>query len=49
MIDVLHCIDQGVCAHLIGNVIWECVALHIWGTNIDANVVGVERELDAFF
>ena len=45
MIDVLHCLDQGVSAHLIANVFVEVMALRHWGTNPAAQVAGLEANM----
>ena len=39
MIDILHCMDLGVTAHIVGNIMWLCVRKKVWGgrTN-EANV-----------
>ena len=38
MIDVLHCADLGVSAHLIGNVFWEVISAKPWANTTEANV-----------
>ena len=30
-IDVLHAVDLGVAAHIVGNILWESVVDHKWG------------------
>lgn len=49
MIDVLHCVDLGVFAHVLGNIFFECMSLNIWGTNIDDNVKGLEVAMKAHY
>ena len=48
MIDVLHALDLGVCAHVIGNVFWEVIGLQLWGTNVTANLAGLEKAIKDF-
>ena len=45
MIDVLHCIDLGVFAHLVGNIFGEVVSLNIWGTTQAINCAGLEKAM----
>ena len=49
-IDVLHCVDQGVASHVIGNVMWELVCSHAFGgSSQDANVELLAVEMDKFY
>ena len=46
MIDVLHTVDQGFASHIIGNIMWECVAAHRWGLPTQAeNVAALTSEM----
>ena len=46
MIDVLHTVDLGVAAHIVGNIMWACVAKHAWpGTTQAVRVEGLDAEL----
>ena len=42
MIDVLHCADLGVFAHLVANIFIEVLFLNIWGTTQGENIAGLE-------
>ena len=46
MIDVLHCVDLGIGAHIVGNVFWACVRKGVWdGTTQVEQVNGLDAEL----
>ena len=45
IIDILHCVDQGVASHLIANVFVEIMALGHWGPNQDVRVKGLEKDM----
>ena len=46
MIDVLHAIDLGVAAHIVGNIFWTCVKLGVWaGTTQAEQVDGLDKEM----
>ena len=50
MIDVLHCVDLGVAAHIVGNVFWELVAAKVWGeTTHEGNVAKLNGALEAYY
>ena len=48
MIDVLHCADLGVSAHLIGNVFWEVISTKPWANTTEANVSELHKDLNEF-
>ena len=49
-IDVLHTCDLGITAHILGNIMWECVSGKSWGKPPhDANVAQLEVELKVFY
>ena len=48
MIDVLHCVDLGIFAHAAANIIWEVVVLGKFGSNQDANVAALGKQLRQF-
>ena len=50
MIDVLHTVDLGLGAHVVGNIFWRCVTLRVWGGRTqEANVAKLEEELNAWY
>ena len=50
MVDVLHCVDQGVGAHVIGNICWELARGGAWGKpNIKENLLELEKELKRYY
>ena len=50
MVDVLHCVDQGVGSHVIGNIFWELAKERAWGKrNIKANLLELEEELKCYY
>ena len=50
MIDVLHCVDQGVASHVIGNIFWELVCAHKWGKPTqEANVAELMKQMHALY
>ena len=48
MIDVLHCADLGVSAHLVGNVFWEVISAKPWASTTEANVSELHKDLNEF-
>ena len=48
MIDVLHCADLGVSAHLMGNVFWEVISAKPWANTTEANVSELHKDLNEF-
>lgn len=49
VVDVLHALDLGVAATIVGNILWETVAKKMWGgSNQDANVALLEKYLRAW-
>ena len=49
MIDVLHTVDLGIAAHIIGNIFWDCVVLKVWGGSTqESNVQALKTAMDAF-
>ena len=50
MIDVLHCVDQGVASHIVGNIFWECILAKVWGgATHDQNVKGLMNAMQAHY
>ena len=50
MVDVLHCVDLGIAAHIIGNIFWLCQEMGAWaGTTQDERVAGLEAELSQHY
>ena len=49
MIDVLHCVDLGVFAHLVAKIFCEVLSLNIWGTTQEANCLGLEAAMKAHY
>ena len=50
MIDVLHTADLGVTAHILGNILWECVVAKVWGeATQDANVAECMKAIEQFY
>ena len=48
-IDVLHAVDLGVTAHLIGNILMDCVKRNVWqGRSMKRNVELLDEELSAW-
>ena len=45
MIDVLHCVDQGVAMHLIANVFIEVMALGHWGPTQQLRAAGLDKDM----
>ena len=44
-IDVLHAVDLGVAAHIVGNILWESVVDHKWGAPTqDENLALLEAD-----
>ena len=49
MVDVLHCVDLGVAAHVIGNILVLCIAKKVLGgKNIDENTTLLAEDLEAW-
>lgn len=50
MIDILHTVDLGVAAHVIGNVFWELVCAHAWGfPTQEKNVEALMEEMQRWY
>ena len=49
MIDVLHCVDLGVFAHIVANIFWEVISLALWGTTQEANVQELGKIMKAHY
>ena len=50
MIDILHAVDLGVAAHVVGNIFWRCVVKRVWGCRTYAeNVEKLEEELNSWY
>ena len=50
MVDVLHTVDLGLGAHIVGNVFWRCVTLRAWGERTaPENMAKLEEELAAWY
>ena len=50
MIDVLHTADLGVTAHILGNILWECVVAKVWGeATQDGNVAECMKAIEQFY
>ena len=45
MVDVLHCVDLGIAAHIAGNVFWICITLHVFGPNIAASITELNAKM----
>ena len=49
-VDVLHCVDLGVCAHVIANVFQECIRRDTWGRGtFEGNAQALEEELKRWY
>jgi hypothetical protein len=49
MVDVLHCVDLGISAHILGNIFAACLDLQIWGTNKQANIDGLDKAIKKWY
>eukprot|EP00959_Pyramimonas_sp_CCMP1952_P455991 9472441-Pyramimonas_sp.AAC.1 len=50
LVDVLHAADLGMSASIIGNILWETVANHMWGaTTIQGNVKLLADDLKKWY
>ena len=50
MVDVLHTVDLGMCAHIVGNVFTVCIERNVWqGRNHDANSKRLNEELKLWY
>ena len=47
MIDVLHAIDQGVAAHIVGTIMFEC--MQGLGVNEQQRIRALSRELNTWY
>ena len=46
MVDVMHAVDLGVTAHIVGNIFAFCVRKHVFGgSTIEENAALLDREL----
>ena len=43
MIDILHTVDLGVTAHVLGNIFVEVMASGVWGTNQATSAAGLHE------
>ena len=49
MIDILHCIDLGFTAHVVGNVFMELIRNHKLGPNQDSSIAALNKLLDRWY
>ena len=50
MVDVLHTVDLGMCAHIVGNVFFVCIRRNVWqGGSHDANSKRLNEELKLWY
>ena len=52
MVDVLHCVDLGVAAHIVGNIFWACVQKRAWpgrGRTNSAQVQGLQAAMEQYY
>ena len=50
MIDILHTVDLGVAAHIIGNIMWACVEQGVWPGGTQAErVAGLQAAVAKFY
>ena len=45
LIDVLHCVDLGVASHIVGNIFWLCIQLHVLGPNIAESLANLNYKM----
>ena len=44
-IDVLHCVDLGVTAHILGNALWACMQLGPWGATQAEQLASLQSDI----
>ena len=47
-VDVLHCVDLGIFAHVVANIFWEIMGLNLHGTTQEVNCKGIDKAMRQF-
>ena len=49
MIDIMHAVDLGLAAHVVGNIFWELIARRTWGPNQAVNLEALKERLKQWY